>query len=450
MSVIYLHAFEGATSTPYTAAPGTINANLSGSSWANSSGTFGVLAGSTGQSLSLASVTGTQTYTLSLNVASTFGAAVTSFSFWTKASATGPSAFSMTVNGIAAGSGATGGTTGANTGTITVSNLIASQTGTLTVVLTLTGGTGGTFRLDDFTLNGNVVSTPSAPTVTTPTATVTSTTAATLGATVTSNGGAALTARGTSYKTTAGVAATDNQLAEGGTAVSAYTHSRTGLTAQTQYFYVGYATNSNGTGISSESNFRTWSAAPTVQPTTFTTTPGSSSLIANWNTATFPGSGATQAGYVVIYAPTGSTPTLSSANGTAPAAGVGTLVNITPTTLPTTPALTTTIGGLSNGTLYNLLLVPYTWDGTNAATYNYFTTGAKTTTGTPAAATYTWIGGTAGTWATTTNWSPTAQVGGPGSGDAVIFNTGGNISVSTVPTASLSSITVSASGTAVT
>jgi hypothetical protein len=287
------------------------------------------------------------------------------------------------------------------------------------------------------------------PILTTPTATVTSSTSATLGATVTNNGGFSLTARGTAYKTTTGVVATDNQLAEGGTSVSAFTHSRTGLTAQTQYFYVGYATNTvPNTGISSEGSFRTWSNPATVQPATFTTTAANSQLVANWGAATFPGSGAAQAGYVVIYS-TG-TPTLSSANGVAPAAGVGTLINITPTVLPAAPALTTTISALTNGTLYNLLIVPYTWDGTNASTYNYFTTGAKTTTGTPITTAYTWNGGSSGAWSTPANWTPATSVAGPTTGDSVTFNTGGAVSVTSVPTVTLGSITVSTTGTNVT
>ena len=231
------------------------------------------------------------------------------------------------------------------------------------------------------------ISPTSPPTVTTPTVTAISTTSATLGANITSIGGAPITARGTSYKTSSPVLATDNQLADGLTATGVYTQNRTGLSPETQYSYVGYATNANGTAISPEGIFRTFSNPATAAPGSFTaTTGGPFSLSASWTTATFPGSGATKAGYVVIYA-TGGTPTLTSANGTAPAAGVGTLLNIVaPGNLPTLPAVTTgTISGLAGGTSYNLLLVPYTWDGTNAATYNYYTAGQLTTTGTSGA-----------------------------------------------------------------
>lgn len=341
----------------------------------------------------------------------------------------GTSAWADPISGVTAQKGST----------TTNSTYTGSSLTTFGFVHTFATGTNVGSQFDNFNVQ---VSPATTPILTTPTATVTSSTSATLGATVTSNGGFSLTARGTAYKTATGVAATDNQLAEGGTSVSAFTHSRTGLTAQTQYFYVGYATNTvPNTGISSEGSFRTWSEAPTVQPATFTTTAGNSQLVANWGAATFPGSGATQAGYVVIYS-TG-TPTLSSANGVAPAAGVGTLINITPTVLPATPALTTTISALTNGTLYNLLIVPYTWDGTNASTYNYFTTGAKTTTGTPVTTAYTWNGGASGAWSTPANWTPATSAAGPTTGDSVTFSTGGSVAVSSVPTVTLGSLTVS-------
>lgn len=215
-----------------------------------------------------------------------------------------------------------------------------------------------------------------APALSTPTVTAITHNSATLGATVTSDGGSALTARGTAYKTSSPVIATDNQLAEGGTSVAAFTHSRTGLSSETQYFYAGYATNSSSTSLSSEGNFRTLSSPPTVQAglsaTAFSTTQINLTITA----ATFPGSGATEAGYVVIYA-TG-TPTFTATNGQAPAAGVGTIFSTSATILPATPSTTVNVTGLTQSTLYNFLVIPYTWDGTNASTYNYLTASAPT------------------------------------------------------------------------
>ena len=39
-------------------------------------------------------------------------------------------------------------------------------------------------------------------------------------------------------------------------------------------------------------------------------------------------------------------------------------------------ATATSAAGLSGNTRYNFVIIPYTWDGVNAATYNYYTTGA--------------------------------------------------------------------------
>ncbi|NUY80337.1 choice-of-anchor D domain-containing protein [Flavobacterium sp. MAH-1] len=154
---IYVHNFEGTPySTPYTAAPNTLAANLSASSWTTSPTVFTNFGGATGQALSLNNSGGTPTYTLTFNVDAGYQLSVNSFSFWRVRSGTGAQNWSMTINGISVGSG-TVPTTGAGTGTLTVSNAVSNLTGTVTVVLSLSGASGtGTFRLDDFTLNGSV------------------------------------------------------------------------------------------------------------------------------------------------------------------------------------------------------------------------------------------------------------------------------------------------------
>jgi hypothetical protein len=66
----------------------------------------------------------------------------------------------MTINGVSVGSG-TSPTTGSSTGTINVANPINNLTGTVTIIMSLSSASGtGTFRFDDFTLNGSVVSPP--------------------------------------------------------------------------------------------------------------------------------------------------------------------------------------------------------------------------------------------------------------------------------------------------
>ncbi len=104
-------------------------------------------------------------------------------------------------------------------------------------------------------LQFTTTSTSTAPTVSSPTATSIASTTATLGANITSNGGASITARGTCWGT--GGAPTSNCAPEGGTATGVFTQARTDLTAGTKLFYRGYATNSVGTGYSSDGSFFT-------------------------------------------------------------------------------------------------------------------------------------------------------------------------------------------------
>ena len=243
----------------------------------------------------------------------------------------------------------------------------------------------GTFSITNTSNDINLVYTPLAglPTLSTPSVTVTSNTAATLGATVTSDGGVSLTARGTAYKTTAGVAATDNPLAEGGTTVSAFTHSRTSLMPQTLYYYIGYATNSSGTGLSAESSFRTFSSPPTIQASGLSATAASATQLnlSLTTAAIFPSSGATKSGYFLIYN-NGGAPSYTVTNGAAPSITTGTQVSITDGTAPAAPTFSSSVTGLSAATSYTFHLVPYTWDGTNDASYNYLTTSFATATAT--------------------------------------------------------------------
>lgn len=104
---------------------------------------------------------------------------------------------------------------------------------------------------------------PTAPVLASATATSINTTQANLGATITADGGASITERGTVWGTA--VNPVTNALAEGGTGVgTAYSHLRTGLTANTKYFSRGYAINSAGTGYSNNIEFTTLPLAPGI------------------------------------------------------------------------------------------------------------------------------------------------------------------------------------------
>jgi gliding motility-associated-like protein len=164
---IYYHDFGTSpiTTHPYTAAPPIIDSHLSGSSWTNSVGSWTSNPGAgASTAITLLAAPGTNTITLTFNVASSYQLEVTSFNFWRQRSSIGPTNWTLSINGTNVGSGTTP-TIGAAIGATNVSTPITGLTGTVTVTLTLTGGTAGNNRLDDFTLNGAVSSNCTAPVI---------------------------------------------------------------------------------------------------------------------------------------------------------------------------------------------------------------------------------------------------------------------------------------------
>ena len=223
------------------------------------------------------------------------------------------------------------------------------------------------------------------PTVVLPTVTNITSTGATLGATVTSSGDTPLSVRGTGLSTGTDHTGTSNAIPEGGTGVSIYSGpARTGLQPETKYYYLGYATNTfGGTGVSTVASFYTLSALPTVQPTL--SGGGCSNLILNWTAVTFPATGASQTGYLVLRSVDPAVPSTSGivtrvATTQAALASGTTLV----TTINSGSTLTYTDASAVEGTTYNYKLIPFTWDGTTAdSTYNYFLTSPASVRATP-------------------------------------------------------------------
>ncbi len=223
------------------------------------------------------------------------------------------------------------------------------------------------------------------PTVSSPTVTAITTTGATLGATVTAINGGTLTAGGVAYNTSTGVTNQNPTAISGAPSLNtAFTQDITGLSPQTHYYFVGYASRTNVsasvTGISTESDFYTLSNAPTVQASSLNASIVSGTQVdLSWTGATYPGSGATNKGYVILRATSPNTPSLGSSNGAAPSAGANTTL-ITNYDGTGTPSVSTSDNSLSSpcGNTYNYLVVPYTWNGSNAGTYNYLTSSAPT------------------------------------------------------------------------
>ncbi|KAA5534594.1 T9SS type A sorting domain-containing protein [Taibaiella lutea] len=157
---VYVNGFGASTASPADP-PSTLDANLSTGSWTIASGSFSSLAGATGEALSMSSATATtNTWMLPLTVTAAHSLALTSFSFWNRASATGYTNWQLDVNGTVIGSGSVS-ASGASTGTISISGpaltAVSALTGSVNVHLVWSGGTHGstgTGRLDNFTLNG--------------------------------------------------------------------------------------------------------------------------------------------------------------------------------------------------------------------------------------------------------------------------------------------------------
>ena len=201
----------------------------------------------------------------------------------------------------------------------------------------------------------------------------------TSGGEVTADGNASVTDRGVVYATIANPTLADNATTNG-TGLGTYTSNVNGLSPQTQYFLRAYATNAGPqTGYgATELNFRTLSAPATAQASSLTTSNiEETSIELSFTGATFPESGAAEAGYVVLYND-GSTPTFNAANGEAPIAGTGSIFATSAVTLPSTPSTNINVTGLTGDTTYYFMVIPYTWDGSNAATYNYLTDSAPT------------------------------------------------------------------------
>lgn len=160
---------------------------------------------------------------------------------------------------------------------------------------------------------------------------------------------------------------------------------RTGLAPQTFYRYSLYAMNSNAgnsTNFVSDSFF-TLANPPLLQPQNFNATAGSASVNLNWDNAKFPSFGARSAGYLLIYS-TSKIKIIKQPNGQKPGSIVtnGTIVPLALTLLPKLPAVTVKVNALSPNTTYNFMLIPFTWDGIDAATYNYLTENALIKTAT--------------------------------------------------------------------
>src|SRR5690554_7094151 len=166
---IYNNDFDNppATGSPYYSTEVTLDANLSNTNWTSSTGAFTNYNSSgagSGKSIAISSASADTAYlTLSFDVENGYELDITSYSFAHRSSATGYTNYKLVVNGIEIGNGSifvsSSGSSLQSTGNINVANAVSGQIGAVNVVLKLFGGShghSGTFRMDDFVLNGFV------------------------------------------------------------------------------------------------------------------------------------------------------------------------------------------------------------------------------------------------------------------------------------------------------
>lgn len=157
--IIYLHNFETGnfSDTLYTQTPTILSDNLFNTKWSIKTGVLQKFAGSGGTgtgALGVLSGSSASPLTLYMNVQNGYSLTINSFSFWRLTSSA--VSYIINVNGINIGSGNAPQTIGANTGLVSVLNPVNGLTGLVKVQLVLSGS--GSFRIDDFTLNGNLIS----------------------------------------------------------------------------------------------------------------------------------------------------------------------------------------------------------------------------------------------------------------------------------------------------
>jgi hypothetical protein len=207
---------------------------------------------------------------------------------------------------------------------------------------------------------------------------VTTTGATSISATTAVSGGSAvsttcgtITAKGVVWGLTANPTVPSANSTNDGAGTANFTSNVSGLTPGTTYNYRAYTTNSNGvTSYGANQTFTTLSLEPTAHAASFTvSSPTSSSLTLNFSAAS---TITNAAGYLIIRR-TGAAPTGTPIDATSYSAG-NTIGDGTVAAIVSSTAITSTlISGLANATNYHFSLIPFGYNGSNPATYNYYT-----------------------------------------------------------------------------
>ncbi len=265
---------------------------------------------------------------------------------------------------------------------------------------------------------------PLVPTLTTTSISGITTTVANSGGTISTDNGAAVTQRGCVWATSLNPTMPSANSTSDGSGIGSFSSSLSSLNPETNYHVRAYAINSVGTGYGADVSFYTFSLPVINQANLLIANAVNSSEIdLSWDAAVFPISGATVKGYVLLRASGANIPVLTSTNGQAPTGDVNTTI-----VSSSIAELTTTFSNtsLSSNTTYNYILIPYTWDGVNAATINYLTSGAPTSSATTPVASCTTPGSTPSSLNTgtpTSSQTTISWVNGSGTNRLVIAST---------------------------
>lgn len=139
-------------------APVTLASGLATSAWADTDGTLTSFTGNPGRALGGRSFDDGNAFSLAIQIDPGLTLTLTGAGFDQQASASGPSAWTLAINGLAVANGATGSTFQTEHADFALPDL----SGSVLLVLSATGASSGagTFRLDNFELSGAVAPVP--------------------------------------------------------------------------------------------------------------------------------------------------------------------------------------------------------------------------------------------------------------------------------------------------
>ncbi len=225
------------------------------------------------------------------------------------------------------------------------SNLSALTANTTYYVVAYATNSAGTAYGNQVTFTTNAA----IPTLTTTSISSITATTAISGGNITSNGGSVITAEGVIWSTSQTPTISLTTKTSNGTAVGGFTSNLSGLTANTTYYIVAYATNSAGTAYGNQVTFTTNAAIPTLTTTSISGITGTTA-ISGGNITSNGGSAITAEG--IIWS-TSQNPTISlttkTSNGTAVGSFTSNLTGLTANTTYYVVAYATNSAGTAYG-----------------------------------------------------------------------------------------------------